>query len=440
MTSSSSPAPMTVAGLFAGIGGLELGLERAGLRTEYLCELWGPARAVLSERFPGVPLDLDVREVKRLPRADVVTAGFPCTDLSQAGRTAGIAGEHSGLVRELFRLLRAGRRSLPTWVVIENVRNMTVLGSGSAMAHVVQGLEDLGYRWAYRVVDSRFSGVPQRRQRVLFVASRTEDPRGALFADEAGEPPAEELADDAFGFYWTEGLRGLGWARDAVPTLKGGSSLGIPSAPGIWVPAAEQGRRVVSPRLEEAEALQGFPPGWTGPVEGSARAAGTRWKLVGNAVTVGVAQWLGGRLAGPGEPLATGRELAPGERWPLAAWGAKGRRFAAEASMWPLRLPYAHLSSLVDLPEAPALSLRATGGFYQRLCRGGLKVAPPEFRDDIAGHLASHGLGVMGHSSSADGPGHLASHGLGVMGRRALERDEAAAVACLPRAAGTGGH
>ena len=67
------------------------------------------------------------------------------------------------------------------------------------------------------------------------VASRDEDPRTVLFADDAGEPGGDCYRDDAYGFYWTEGLTGLGWAEDAVPTLKGGSAIGIPSAPGIWI-------------------------------------------------------------------------------------------------------------------------------------------------------------------------------------------------------------
>lgn len=91
----------SVAGLFAGIGGLELGLSAAGGRSELLCEVWAPAKGVLGHRFPGVPLVSDIRELRCLPDVDVVTAGFPCTDLSQAGRTVGIRGSQSGLVGEV---------------------------------------------------------------------------------------------------------------------------------------------------------------------------------------------------------------------------------------------------------------------------------------------------------------------------------------------------
>ena len=223
----------TSAGLFAGIGGIELGLAGAGLQPELLCECWDPAKAVLSERFPGVPLVGDIREVKSLPNVDVVhPAGFPCTDFSQAGHTRGIGGKDSGLVAEVFRLLR--RRRAPV-LVLENVRNMLVLDGGRAMRYLVDELEGLGYRWAYRLVHGCFTGVPQRRQRVILVAARQLDPCSVLLADEAGPRGTDTYADHLFGFYWTEGLRGLGaGGRDATPTLKGGSTIGIPSPPAIW--------------------------------------------------------------------------------------------------------------------------------------------------------------------------------------------------------------
>jgi DNA (cytosine-5)-methyltransferase 1 len=186
----------SIAGLFAGIGGLERGLAEAGGEAALLCEWWDPARRVLAARFPGVPVAPDVRELRSLPKVDVVTAGFPCTDLSQAGRTEGIGGSQSGLVGEVFRLLR--RRRAPV-LVLENVRNMLVLNSGAAMSYLVSELESLGYRWAYRLVDSRSTGVPQRRQRVILVAARDLDPRGVLFADEVGEPDLSSYRSDAFG-------------------------------------------------------------------------------------------------------------------------------------------------------------------------------------------------------------------------------------------------
>src|SRR5262249_48118459 len=160
------------------------------------------------------------------------------------------------------------------WLVLENVPFMLQLDRGRAMAYLVHELERRGLHWAYRVVDARSFGLPQRRRRVLLVASRDADPSPILFGQDAGE---REFADDgrsACGFYWTEGLRGLGWAIDGVPTLKGGSTIGIPSPPAIW---RRSSGAIVLPAIEDAERLQGFEPGWTSPAvdaDGTTRAEG----------------------------------------------------------------------------------------------------------------------------------------------------------------------
>ncbi|MFD7163110.1 DNA cytosine methyltransferase [Streptomyces violascens] len=399
---------LRVAGLFAGVGGLELGLERAGLETAMLCEVWAPAQAVLAKQFPDVPLEPDVQHLKALPDdVNVVTAGFPCQDLSQAGRTAGIAGEQSGLVSHVFRLLKEHH---PRWLVLENVRNMLVLDKGKAMLHLVHELEALGYSWAYRLVDSRFTGVPQRRQRVLFVASRTEDPRDVLLAEDAGEPDESNRAKDAHGFYWTEGLRGLGWARDAVPTVKGGSALSIPSPPGIWIPGNPVGHRIVTPSITDAEQLQGFDKDWT-LTEATADKKGgrDRWKLVGNAVTVGVSQWLGAQLLNPGEyDESEADRMSDSARWPTAAWGSKGKRWRSYVTMWPRHRPYTHLLDVVERGGLTPLSHRAAAGFYSRTQKAKLNFNE-EFLGDMKQHvelmdpasdLTSVGPGSSGKGSS----------------------------------------
>ena len=368
---------MDVAGLFAGIGGIEQGLQRAGHSTGLLCELDAQARSILSMRFPRVQLVHDVADIDRLPKVELVTAGFPCQDLSQAGRTLGIDGPKSSVISHLFRLLQPSDR--PDSVLIENVPFLLYLERGKAMAFLVSTLEKLGYRWAYRVVDAMAFGLPQRRRRVWMFASRSIDPRSIVLGDDVAERPSSTGGRVASGFYWTEGTRGLGWVPEGVPPLKGGSGVGIPSPPAIWLPAE---RALQTPDIRDAERLQGFDAGWTEP----ASSAAARWKLVGNAVSVPVAEWIGRRLQNPGTYEAiTDKELSEGDKWPKAAWGGSGRRFAAEVSDWPVSRPSELLSDFLRFPTRP-LSARATSGFLRR-ARASRLHFEPGFLEDTAHHL-----------------------------------------------------
>jgi DNA (cytosine-5)-methyltransferase 1 len=371
---------MRVAGLFAGIGGLEAGLSAAGHEAIAFAEIWKPAAAVLAAHFPDVPRFEDVREVERLPAHDLMTAGFPCQDLSQAGRTAGIGGPKSGLVDHVFRLMDVAR---PAHVLLENVSFMLSLDRGAAMARLVDAFGARGYRWAYRTVDT-LAFLPQRRRRVFFLASRTFDPADVLFADEVGDPArsgGRPRPDRAYGFYWTEGIRGLGWGDDCVPTLKNGSTVGIPSPPAVLRP----GGAIVTPDIADAERLQGFAAGWTAPAE-SVGPGRLRWALVGNAVSVPVARWIGGRLAAPGRhDPARDRRIERDGRWPPAARLGPDGPVEVEISAHPMRAPRAALERFLEHPGKP-LSVRATAGFLERLGRTRLRL-PEGFRDAVAGHL-----------------------------------------------------
>jgi DNA (cytosine-5)-methyltransferase 1 len=380
---SRATAPMShnVAGLFAGVGGIERGLSRSGHHTFLLCENDPAASEVLRTRFSHVALRGDIRKLAKLPRkTTLVAAGFPCQDLSQAGKTTGIAGARSGLVGEVFRLLEEHRTP---WVLLENVPFMLQLGSGEAMNVITTALEALNYKWAYRVVDARAFGLPQRRRRVYLIASNVGDPRTVLFADEAGPVDEPKLNGHplACGFYWTEGIRGLGWAVDAVPTLKGGSTIGIPSSPAILLPSGE----VVTPDIRDAERLQGFPSGWTKPAERVVKK-GARWKLVGNAVSVPAAAWVGRRLAKPGSILEFAQSpLGDSKRWPTAAWNVGEGRVSVAASEWPVKKRYLSLDAFLKYEPTP-LSLKATSGFLRRTEIAKLRF-PEGFIEAVQAHL-----------------------------------------------------
>jgi DNA (cytosine-5)-methyltransferase 1 len=372
---------LTTLGLFAGIGGIERGLQLAAHRNELLCEIDPGARKVLEYHFTA-KVERDIRKMGSFPKVDLIAAGFPCQDLSQAGMTAGIAGKQSRLVEEVFKRLR-DKRNGPRWLLLENVPFMLQLQRGKAMRYLVDELEDLGFTWAYRIVDTRAFGVPQRRQRVLLLASRTEDPRLALFGSDAGEDIPSFSPDRLCGFYWTEGLRGLGWAVDAVPTLKGGSTIGIPSPPAIWDPLD---RSITTPDIRDAERLQGFDADWTSPALADPNVRrGHRWKLVGNAVNVSVAKWIGDRLASPNGDIPASVELKRGVAWPRAAWGHKERAYSVDVSTWPVHEPAIPLREFLRFPRSP-LSHRAAVGFLSRARMSCLRFEHG-FLDDVGRHV-----------------------------------------------------
>jgi DNA (cytosine-5)-methyltransferase 1 len=159
---------MTVGELFAGVAGFGLGFEQAGARVLWQVEQDVKARAVLSARFPAVAQFDDVRTVgaHNLEPVDVLCGGFPCQDVSVAGARKGLAGERTGLFFEAARI--ACELQTP-WVVLENVPGLLSSHRGRDFAVVVETLVERGYGVAWRVVDSRYFGVAQRRRRVFLI-------------------------------------------------------------------------------------------------------------------------------------------------------------------------------------------------------------------------------------------------------------------------------
>ena len=379
--------------LFSGIAGMDTGLVAAGGTLVELCEYWEPARRVLKLREPDVPLAGDVREFTPTEEHRLLAAGFPCVDLSHAGKQTGIFGVNSGLVSEVFRISAVTR---PEWLVLENVPNLLRLGRGAGIQHIIDELEALGYSWAYRVLDSRAFGVAQRRNRVIVLASRTPGLAAqALLGDDTRrfESFDEPTSAGASGFYWTEGRRGVGLVRGAVPTLKGGSTLGLPSAPAVWRPDASVGERIVLPSIEDAEVLQGFERGWTAEADQPGKPS-ARWKLVGNAVTVPLARWIGERIVSAdsgqlGSVSVVGLPRDQRRPWPDAAYGAPGGPVhTAQASRWPVRSVPKPLDEVLNHDGLRPLSYRATKGFLSRIEESGIKL-DTHFLDDLEGHLSA---------------------------------------------------
>ena len=367
---------MKTVGLFAGIGGFEIAFAKAGFETVLLAENDAAARLVLSNRFPGTELLGDVLELKSLPsETDILCAGFPCQNLSMAGNKSGIRGSKSSVVDHLFRLLEGVR--VPV-VVIENVYFMLHLERGRAMDYLLERFERLHYKWAYRLLDTMAFGLPQRRRRVYLIAALNIDPRRVLLADDAGPLELRKPSiDRPIGFYWTEGRSGVGFARDAIPPLKGGSGIGIPSAPAVLFPDGFVG----TPPIEIAEKLQGFPAGWS--QASSEVRNNVRWKLLGNAVSVPVAEWVAKRLSSPGDWYVEDSEvLKNGQKWPSAAFNIGDGRYSVNVSTAPRTVEPLSIECFRDQPWV-GLSPRAATGFLRRARQGNLKF-PHGFLDAIA--------------------------------------------------------
>jgi DNA (cytosine-5)-methyltransferase 1 len=171
---------MNAVSLFAGVGGFDLAFERNGVDVIAAVEIDANARGVLKRNFPQTKLFDDVCTVtgKDLinagfnPREGIIAGGFPCQDLSVAGKRAGLDGSRSGLFFEIVRLLDETKAK---FFILENVPGLLSSQSGADMATVISALDDLGYSVAWRVFDAQHFGVPQRRRRIFIVGCLGDD-------------------------------------------------------------------------------------------------------------------------------------------------------------------------------------------------------------------------------------------------------------------------
>ncbi|DBA96588.1 TPA: hypothetical protein ACH3X1_015451 [Trebouxia sp. C0004] len=321
---------MKVASLFTGAGGLDLGLHQAGHDVILQCESDPGAQQVLRKLFPGTLLCHDVCALTSLPKeTELLAAGFPCIDVSRAGLRAGLQGKSSGLVRHVFRLLDQAlrdRRGVP-WVLLENVEALLDRTGGQTplIDYVASQFESLGYHsWAHRVISSAGFGLPNRRKRVFVLASLHGDARDVLLSQ--GKEWCQGACSQLFGkcCYSCHDPDPADLNQDCSFAL----DLGNASSPVIdMVPTFTTSNERIcllmpngqmgSLRIEDAERLQGLPEGHTEacypvlrPGVDSHRAPplkdsdadkreAERWALIGNAVTVPVAKWLGERLMQP---------------------------------------------------------------------------------------------------------------------------------------------
>jgi DNA (cytosine-5)-methyltransferase 1 len=171
---------LTGVSLFAGVGGFDLAMQRQGVKVVASVEIDKNCNQVLAQHFPDATQFTDVTTVKGedlinagfTPRTGIITGGFPCQDLSVAGKRAGLAGERSGLFWEIARLVEETQTE---YFIIENVPGLLSSNNGADFGVVIGTMADLGYSLGWRVLDAQHFGVPQRRRRVFVVGRRTPD-------------------------------------------------------------------------------------------------------------------------------------------------------------------------------------------------------------------------------------------------------------------------
>ena len=176
---------LNVLDLFSGIGGFSLGLERTGgFQTVAFCEIEPFCRSVINKHWPGVPVYDDVKTLDAARLAadgisvDVLCGGFPCQDISTAGRGAGLSGERSGLWWEFYRLIQEIR---PQYALIENVSALRSRG----LDEVLGALAAIGYDAEWHCIPASAVGAPHRRDRVWIVAHpQSHGGDGSIFASQ----------------------------------------------------------------------------------------------------------------------------------------------------------------------------------------------------------------------------------------------------------------
>lgn len=283
---------------FAGIGGFDIGFEKSGFKTGYLCEINPYCQEVLATHWPGVPTAADISAIdpNTIPHADVWCGGFPCQDISVARGAAGrkgLAGNRSGLFYQYANLIE---QKSPKVVIIENVEGLFNSNGGRDFGVILQRMTGLGYAVSWRLFNSRYFGVPQSRGRVYICCwkNRPSSATRVMFEDRE-TPKAENERKDfiteanppgvfpkvprvAYCLAATSGRHtGTDWSRTYV--------------------ACEDGVRRMTPK--EYERLQGFPDNWTLPAGYDVDDEDTdtlRYTAIGNAVSIPVVEWVARRV------------------------------------------------------------------------------------------------------------------------------------------------
>lgn len=288
---------MKVASFFAGIGGFDLGLERAGMKVTFQCEIKPFAQKVLKKHWPLIPLHDDIRTLKahEIPTADLYCGGFPCQDVSLAnqGKRQGLKGARSGLFFEFARIIEENK---PRWIIIENVIGLLNSNEGNDFRLVLETLDEFGYGVAWRVFDAKYFGTPQRRRRVFIVASyQSLRAVRVLFEDETSpiltgtSNRSQQTTSDSNGKRYQEpDLYTIQHAAVGRKSSAGPQAKGYRNDGETWT-LDSRGSADVLCSTNDAFRIRTTPGV-------SRRLDSNRYRALGNAVCVPIVEWIGKQI------------------------------------------------------------------------------------------------------------------------------------------------
>ena len=282
---------MRVASFFAGIGGFDLGFERAGHKVVFQCEIDKHCQMILKKHWPDVPLHDDINTLKSggIPYADIWCAGWPCQDISHANsQRKGINGENSGLFFKFMELVHTVR---PKWIVLENVRGLLSSDGGKALESVINKMEESGYMGGWTTCNTLDVGLPQSRERVIIIGSLGTDCAHQVFAHcrelQRHYQEREEKRKDA-----VTQVNGSSYRDDPIVAQRRGGfgyTRGSNICPTL---RAQTGRHQGGHSDRPILCGQTFDVERMGEADGvSRRLDGRRGRLIGNAVAVPIIQW-----------------------------------------------------------------------------------------------------------------------------------------------------
>jgi DNA (cytosine-5)-methyltransferase 1 len=287
---------MRFASFFAGIGGFDLGFQRAGMIPAFHCEIDPFCQRILKRHWPEVPLHDDITTLKarEIPETELWAGGWPCQDVSHANHERkGIHGNRSGL---FFTFTELARQVRPRWIVLENVSGLLSSDGGSAFESVINELEEIGYVGIWFTCNTLSAGLPHNRERVFLVGSyrselsyqfytdggkllRDDSPRGE---SRPNSRPAVrgEFISDAPLLVQRRGGFGYTKATSYCPTIRAqtGKHQGGHSDRPILC-----GQKLDLERMRETNGLPG-------------RLDGRRGRLIGNSVAPPIAEFIGRRI------------------------------------------------------------------------------------------------------------------------------------------------